>query len=92
MNLYFWIILLENSHFIQYKQIWHVLLINLCRFDLKLNVFFLERYSLAKAMDMLGLIGGDNSEDLSDINDPVGDAEYLNVVCVRTPFHRPVSK
>ncbi|XP_057693808.1 piggyBac transposable element-derived protein 3-like [Corythoichthys intestinalis] len=37
-----------------------------------------ERYSLQQVMKMLGLIGGENSEveDLSDIDDPVGDAEY----------------
>nr|XP_020517014.1 uncharacterized protein LOC110006139 [Labrus bergylta] len=37
-----------------------------------------ERYSLSRVMELLGLIGRDNSEveDLSDIDDPVGDAEY----------------
>ncbi|CAJ1084156.1 uncharacterized protein LOC110006139 [Xyrichtys novacula] len=37
-----------------------------------------ECYSLEKALEMLGLIGGENSEveDLSDTDDPVGDAEY----------------
>lgn len=62
--------------------------------------FFPERYSLSKAMELLGLIYGDNSEvkDLSDIDDPVGDAEYQphdssqaavrrTVVGLRTPFH-----
>lgn len=41
-------------------------------------MFFPERFSLTRAMELLGLIGGDNSdvEDLSDIDDPVRDAEY----------------
>lgn len=66
-------------------------------------LFFLERYSLA--MELLGLIGGDNSEvkDLSDIDDPVWRmlnnnlhdrsqaAVKKTVVGVRTKFHSPVN-
>lgn len=44
-------------------------------------MFFPERFSFARAMELLGLIG-DNSdvEDLSDIDDPVGDAEYFDAL------------
>ncbi|MEQ2239202.1 hypothetical protein ILYODFUR_002088 [Ilyodon furcidens] len=39
---------------------------------------FDQRYPLEKVMELLGFIDGDNSEveDLSDIDDPVGDPEY----------------
>ncbi|KAM3609511.1 uncharacterized protein V6R79_016128 [Siganus canaliculatus] len=48
-------------------------------------------------MEMLGLIGGDNSEveDLSDIDDPVGDAEYQPPLSSNTtpgPSHQERSK
>lgn len=72
LKLYF-----PNKHklFSQYKQSLACFVINV----ILLVIFFPpERYSLAKAMKLLGLISGDNSEveDLSDIDYIMGDPEY----------------